>query len=40
MMSGVEEGETDLLYVDAVASTAEDEACSHSFCEAPSLVHG
>ena len=39
-MSGIDEEETDLLYIDAVASTAENEACSHSFCEAASLGYG
>lgn len=27
------------LHVDAVACTAEDEACSHSFCKSTGLVH-
>jgi hypothetical protein len=31
---------TYLLHVDAVACAAENEACSHGFCEASSLVGG
>lgn len=30
-------GETNLLYVDTVTCTAEDERSSHSFCESSSL---
>ena len=33
-----ERGETYFLDVDAVACTAEDEACAHCFCESTGLV--